>query len=157
MMRVALPLLLAATQLGCASWRGLPPRIADCPGELVSTEALGDDFVARERYRVTRADESLRVDLVIQKRGDQLVLLGFDPLGAKLFQIVQRGTSTEVEAMPRAVVGVPPLNVLRDVHRARFGAATDARVSACAAVVLIENPRCATESTLERVSEQALP
>ena len=85
------------------------------------TEALGADFVARERLRVTHAGETTGLDLVVQKRGDELVLVGFDPLGAKLFSLVQRGDRVEVEAMPRAVVRVPPINALRDVHRTLLG------------------------------------
>jgi hypothetical protein len=155
--RAALALVCALPLCGCASLWGLPPRIPECPGELVSTQAIAGDFVARERLRVSRGEQTVQLDLIVQKRGDELVLVGFDPLGAKLFTVVQSGTAAEVEAMPRAVVAVPPLNALRDVHRARFAAATDAQVETHGDETRIDNARCGTRSVLTRVSERSLP
>ncbi len=155
MTRLLLALLLVLP--GCASWRGLPTRMPACDGPLVASDAVGPDFVARERYRVTRAGETLRLDLAVQKHQGVLMVVGFDPLGPKLFQVVQRDREVSVEAMPRAVVGVPPRNVLHDLHRARFGASDDAEVTHENGVATVRNARCESESRLERISWQALP
>ena len=157
-MRSAVLCGLALAQLsGCASLPGVPPRLPDCPGELVDTAEMGGDFLSRERMRVTRDDRTHQLDLVLQKRGEQLVLVGLDPLGVELFSVVQHGDTTRIERLPRAVVAVPPLNALRDVHRAHFAAPTSARVEQDGAVTRIENLECGTETRITRLSERALP
>ncbi len=155
-MRRSLAPMLALPIAGCAMLAGLPPRIPACAGALVPTQQLGSDFVARERFSLTHADRSVHLDLVLQKRDNVLVLIGFDPLGAKLFTVVQRGSETEVDAAPAAILAVPPLNVLRDVHRARFNAPTDAEVTTSAGETRIRNPCCQSETRLSRVSEKGL-
>jgi hypothetical protein len=94
--------------------------IRECPGPLVPTQELGADFLARERIEIETEGHSVRLDIAIQKRGDELAVVGFDPVGPKLFQVVQRGTQLEVEALPGRVLKVSPENVVRDVHRVRF-------------------------------------
>jgi hypothetical protein len=109
-----------AAAIGCAHAPGLPRAVPECPGDTVSTEAIAGDFLVRERVLVTRGDRVFALHLVAQKRGDELLLLGLDPFGAKLFTLRQRGLETSVEALPAPLLEVPPLNVLRDLHRARF-------------------------------------
>jgi len=112
-------LLLVGLATACAHLPG-GRAIRDCPGPLAQTQTLGDDFLARERIEIESGDRSVRLDLAIQKRAGELAIVGFDPVGPKLFQVVQRGTELEVEALPGRVLAVPPENVLRDVHRVRF-------------------------------------
>jgi hypothetical protein len=81
---------------------------------------MGSDLLLRQRVRVEGAGVDLRLHLVVEKRGGALAVLGFDPIGAKLFSVVQSGVQTQVEALPAAVLAVPPLNLLRDLHRVRF-------------------------------------
>lgn len=157
MMRRALGLSAVLALTGCATLFGFPPVVPDCEGVLVPTEQLGPDFTAREKFTLVRGEQTLHFDLVLQKRDAELVLIGFDPLGAKLFSVIQRGSETEVDAAPRPVLSVPPLNVLRDVHRARFEAPTDAEVTSEGAQTRIRNERCESETTLLRVSERRLP
>jgi hypothetical protein len=114
-----LALLAAAT--GCRHLAGMRGReVPDCPGALVSTAAIPGDFLLRERVRVTANGSSWSLQLITQKRADELVMIGFDPLGVKLFTLTQRGTATTVDALPAPVLEVPPLNLLRDLHRIRF-------------------------------------
>jgi hypothetical protein len=94
--------------------------VRECPGPLAPTQVMGADFLARERIEIETGEHSVRLDVAIQKRDDELVIVGFDPLGPKLFQVVQRGTELEVEALPGQVLKVSPENVVRDVHRVRF-------------------------------------
>jgi hypothetical protein len=121
-------LLLAPALLGaaCAQWPGRGRSVPDCPGELASTEAIAGDFLVRQRLLVSRGDQVVALQLVAQKRGDELLLLGLHPFGAKLFTLRQRGLETSVEAAPAPALEVPPLNVLRDFHRVRFLGVTDA-------------------------------
>lgn len=115
-------LLLASALLGagCLHLPGRARAIPDCPGEWVSTQAIAGDFLLRQRLIVTRGDGVFALQLVAQKRGDELLLLGLHPFGAKLFTLRQRGLETSVDAVPAPALEVPPLNVLRDLHRARF-------------------------------------
>jgi hypothetical protein len=121
--RLAVALLAASTlATGC---RHLPPplrarAVADCPGPLLATEEIDGDFLVRQRVRVTARDESWSLQLVAQKRGDELTLLGFHPLGAKLFSLQQRGDRTRVDAAPAPLLEIPPRNLLRDFHRERL-------------------------------------
>lgn len=154
---VLLAIALAMAGCGIGHIPSLPHRVPACDGPLVSTDEIGPDFLARETYRVTYAKEGLRVDLVVQKHDGALTVVGFHPTGAKLFQIVQRGTEVSVRAMPEVVTGVPPENVLHDLHRARFGASDDAELEGGDTVVMITNARCGTRSWLKQISWQALP
>lgn len=115
-------LLLASALLGtgCLNLPGRARAVPDCPGEWVSTRAIAGDFLLRQSLVVTRGDRVFALHLVAQKRGDELLLLGLHPFGARLFTLRQLGLETSVDAAPASVLDVPPLNVLRDLHRARF-------------------------------------
>lgn len=113
-------LLLALVSSAC---RHLPARaraIPDCPGQWVGTEAIAGDFVLRQRVRIEAAGRVVSLQLVVQKRGGELVLVGLHPFGAKLFTVRQRGLEVRVDAAPPPVLEVAPLNLLRDLHRERF-------------------------------------
>jgi hypothetical protein len=60
-----------------------------------------------------------RLELVAQKRGDVLLLVGLDAFGAKSFVVTQRGSDVSVER-PRGRLPLPPVDLLRDFHRARW-------------------------------------
>ena len=97
----------------------LAPKLADCPGTLVPTQELEGDWVIQERARIfaPRVDEAY--ELVLQKRGPSLVLVGLTAYGAKAFAVTQIGVRTFPESfLPSPPV--PPENVLRDLHRAHF-------------------------------------
>jgi hypothetical protein len=150
----ALRAWLLATALlgaGCQHLPGRPRAVPECPGEPVSTEALGDDFLVRQRLVVAHGDRVFALDLVAQKRGDELLLLGFHPLGAQLFTLRQRGLETSIDAAPAPALEVPPVNALRDFLRARaLDHETGSRVT-------IERDECGYRAELTTLSEQALP
>jgi len=109
-----------ALTAACSGMPFAPRAIPDCPAEIRSTEDIPGDFAMRERVTVWAEDLDFPFELVVQKRGRELVLVGLSPLGAKLFSVVQVGIETDVVALPAAVLPIPPLNVLRDLHRFRF-------------------------------------
>jgi hypothetical protein len=112
--------LLALAACAC-SWQSISPHaISNCPGNLRSTDEIDGDFVLRLRVRVVAVKVDFPFQLVVQKKDRELVLIGLSPLGAKLFTAVQTGLDTRVDALPGAVLPIPPLNVLRDLHRFRF-------------------------------------
>ncbi len=114
---VGLLLLLLA---GCAHFPDRGRAVPACPGQLVSTAEISGEFLLRQRVKVDARDRRILLRLITQKRGEELLLLGFDPLGAKLFTLRQLGSEVEVDALPAAVLEVEPITLLRDLHRMRF-------------------------------------
>jgi len=135
--RRALAAACACVGLACASLP-LPtppalsplPHLADCPGPLRPTQELEGDWVIHERIRVIgpKVDDSFQ--LVLQKTGPKLVLVGLTPFGAKAFSVTQIGVETWPESYLGAALAVPPENVLRDVHRAHFLVPADPELEA---------------------------
>ena len=117
--------LLGCASLGLGLARSLPDERSECPGALVPTQQIEGEFRWRQRVRVQAEDLDWRLTLVVQKRGDTLILVGLDAFGAKEFVLTQNGSDVVVER-PRGRLPLPPINLLRDLHRARFsrGAAT---------------------------------
>ena len=112
------PALLVVLLCGCAS---LSPRpIADCPGPLASFDEIPPGTRLRERVRVEAGEHVQSFTLVLERQDDRAVVVAHDAIGAKLFSVVDREGDTDVEAMPAPVLLIPPLNVVRDLHRARF-------------------------------------
>src|SRR5215472_15058889 len=107
-------------RLGLAFYRALPDRGRECPGPLVPTQEMGGDFFLEQNVRVQGEGVDWALTLVSQKRGPTLVLVGLDPFGAKLFTLTQQGKEVKVER-PGGPLPLPPVNLLRDLHRTRFG------------------------------------
>ncbi|HXV36146.1 MAG TPA: hypothetical protein VEC18_03290 [Myxococcota bacterium] len=147
--------LLAAWGAACSALPLAPRAIPDCPGEIRSSDEIEGDFRFRERAVVTAPDVSFPFELVVQKRGRELVLVGISPVGAKLFSAVQIGVETRVDALPAALLPIAPLNVLRDLHRLRL-----ARSSAPLAErerIVFDNARCGYSIALEPLDAHARP
>jgi hypothetical protein len=161
-MGAALALALpGCATLGLALSRALPDRGHECPGPLVPTEEMHAEFLLEQDVRVQGDGLDWALTLVSQKRGPTLVLVGLDPFGAKLFTLTQRGTEISVER-PGGRLPLPPVNLLRDLHRARFGrpgAPLEPGVtieSLGPGSVRIQHAECGYETTLVTLKEQAL-
>jgi hypothetical protein len=96
------------------------PAIPACPGALRPTGEIPGDLRLRLHMRLQARDLDTSLELAVEKRGDELVVVGLDPFGVKNFSIVQRGVAVKVDALPPAVLPTAPENVLRDLHRVRF-------------------------------------
>lgn len=105
---------------GCAALPLPHYAVASCPGPLRPTDEIEGDFLLRQRLRVVTPSRELALDLAVEKRGDLLVLLGFDAFGGKVLRLTQQGVETHDASLPPPALEIPPLNVLRDLHRARF-------------------------------------
>ena len=148
--RALLPLIAALTA-GCAGlW--LPARLPDCSGPLPDAAALPrGDFALREELRVTGPGVELALELAAERRGDRLVLVGFDPLGARLFHVVQQGEESEAESRLGRALPIAPLDVLLDLHAARLASgAGDTPVE-------VQRPGCAHRSHFVQLDRQPLP
>ena len=144
--------LSAALLLGCTMLQvARSPRIADCPGPLLATTDIpGGDFRLRERVRIAGGRVDLGLELLAERRADRLVVIGFNEFGARVFSAVQRGVAVETEAKLGRALAVPPENVLRDLHEARFlHPESGDRVE-------VRRPGCGYTTTFVRVERRAL-
>jgi len=116
--RCALFAMLALPACQHAAGRGA--RIAECPGELLSTQEIEADFRSEMRVHFRAESEDVALRVVAEKLGTSLVVIGLSPLGAKLFTVVQTNRDVAIDALPGRVVRVPPIDVLRELHRMRF-------------------------------------
>jgi hypothetical protein len=158
--------LVLAAFAGCRHLpgaRGVPA----CPGPLVDVADLGDDFRWRARARVRGGGEDFEFEVVAEKRGDALYLVGLHALGATLFRVSQKDGDVSVDALPGAVLPVPPENVLRDLQRIRAGSLPGDRGVAVVREaapaggsegrVTIRDTRCGVVSEYTPLSEDVAP
>ena len=121
-LRRAAALLAAASVAAACSTFGLYalPRLPDCPGPIPSTDALpAGDRVWRDRVRYRGGEVDAGFSLVAQKRGAELVLVGLNAFGARVFSVSQERERIEADARLGRALEVPPETVLRDWHAAR--------------------------------------
>ncbi|MCG8591435.1 MAG: DUF3261 domain-containing protein [Proteobacteria bacterium] len=111
---LALALFLAAS-CGCQTW--LSPR-PPCPGPLAPVAALAEGEGRRFRVRFGAETPGVRLDAVLRRQGDELVLAAFTPFGTRAFAVVQRGGQVETQAGISRHLGVAPVWLLDAVHRA---------------------------------------
>jgi len=153
--------LLGCASLGLDLARGLPDQRRECPGALVATQQIEGEFLLRQRVRVQGEGLDWRLALVVQKRGDTLILIGLDAFGAKEFVLTQTGSDVVVER-PRGRLPLPPINLLRDLHRVRFSpvaAAPEPEVTLLRSddgAVTIEHARCGYTATWVAFEETPL-
>ncbi len=106
---------------GCQSlWLLRQHTLPECPGKLVSSAEMGTAFRARYHVHVHEAEVDERFTLIAEHRGDSLVVVALNRFGAELFALRQQREEVEQVGIPLPGFRVPPLNVLRDLHRIRF-------------------------------------
>jgi len=144
--------LMGCASLGLGLARALPDGGRECPGALVPTQQIEGEFLLRQHVRVQGENLDWRLALVAQKRGDTLILIALDAFGAKEFVLTQHGSDVVVER-PRGRLPFPPINLLRDLHRARFSpgaAASEPDVTLLRSedgAVTIQHARCGYTAT----------
>jgi hypothetical protein len=74
----------------------------------------------RQKIVATYGDRSSSFDAVLQKRGDELTLLGLTPFGSRAFVLRQRGTEVSFESFVPQTLPFPPRYILIDVERVFF-------------------------------------
>ena len=118
--------LAAALSGGCAQVGGAAAGEAEAgpagfdAGRLGDLGAIPGDFLARQRLSGAMGGRSLAGDVVVQKRGETLTIVGLTPFGTQAFAVIQRGAAVEVVAGPGGAPPFPPELMLADVHRALF-------------------------------------
>lgn len=108
------PLVLLACQ-------GTPRRVlrdADYPGELLPPAALGTDLLWQQRVTASWGESDERgFDAAVQKQGDELLVVGFSPLGQAGFVLKLRDGLVAFENKTDMELPFPPRYVLLDVQR----------------------------------------
>ncbi len=87
---------------------------------LVPVAEIPVDFLARQRLSGRMGEHDLHSEVILQKQGDVLTLLGLTPFGTKAFSLVQRGVDTEFTSFMEVELPFPPELMLADIHRTLF-------------------------------------
>jgi hypothetical protein len=119
MRQTALGLAAGILFVGCASRsaQAPPPPYTgplDFPDEGVA------DFFDRQRIVATYEGHSFAFDAVLQKRGNELTLLGLTPFGSRAFVVTQKGAAVSFQTYVGTSLPFPPQYMLIDVHRVFF-------------------------------------
>jgi hypothetical protein len=78
------------------------------------------DFLVDQHVVVTKGDRRAEFDGVLQKRGDELIVVAFGPMKVRAFVLKQDAGGIHFEQAMGPPMPFPPRNILVDVHRAFF-------------------------------------
>lgn len=111
--------------LGCASSRRSSPDGAsherrEYRGPLVDPREIAGDFMWQQRVSARHSERRGAFDAVLQKRGDELLVLGLTPMNTRGFSLLQKGTTIEYKQFVPFELPFSPSSVLYDIHRAFF-------------------------------------
>ena len=118
-MRVA---MLSLVLIGCAPRPTQPPDPAKMQHLLVPAQALSGrrDFLARQSLRGRQGEREIHGEVVVQKRGATLTLIGMTAFGSKAFVIQQDASGVRSQEFLPGSLPFPAEFMLLDVHRALF-------------------------------------
>ncbi len=100
----------------------VPDRAAaelEARAALMPVPATAPNFMARQKLIGRYGEREFRAEVIIQKQGEKLVLIGLSPFGTKGFVLEQTGVEVEYTShMPEGrELPFPPVFMLVDVHR----------------------------------------
>lgn len=120
LLALAAPLaLLALLALGACGGTSTPPD-GEGPGYPTRIEApsfYAGEWVIEQEVSIRHAEGENSFHAVLQKRGDQLVMMGLGPAGGRAFLLTQEGTEFTWETFLPIELPFPPEFMLYDVHR----------------------------------------
>ena len=90
---------------------------AGYPGELIPTEEMGADFMARQRLSGSFESRKFEFEAVLQLHEGTLTVLGLTPFGTKAFVLEQTGTEVEFTPLIERELPFPPRYMLQDIQR----------------------------------------
>ena len=136
---------VAPMMLACAL--GLPPQMSRCDSGGLASPLPREDFVGRYSYRATASGASSTLELVAEKHGSRLAVVGFNEFGVKAFSVTRLAGVTTVERHLGPLLRVPPENVVDDLFGAEF-----LEGKPVGSVVVVEHPSCGYQSRVELLS-----
>jgi hypothetical protein len=116
-------LLLQAVVVACSTAPRGPPRFdeGDYPGLLRPPDVLAVDVLWQQRVTATWKPDGRRgFDAALQKRGEELTLIGLSPMGTPGFVVVLRGQAISLRNETDRELPFPPRFMLLDVQRVSF-------------------------------------
>lgn len=123
-MRAAKGVLLSLMLVGCTPRASQAPDPSQMryPGVLVSGPALAQrgDFMARQSLLGRQGEREIHGEVVVQKQGEALTLIGMTPFGSKAFVIQQDAAGVRSQEVLPGALPFPAEFMLLDVHRALF-------------------------------------
>lgn len=108
--------------VGCAGRSSQTPAAPPYSGPLDFPSDRAEDFFDRQRIVASYGSQSFGFDAVLQKRGDELTLLGLTPFGTRAFVVTQKGADVSFQTFVGTALPFPPRYMLIDVHRVFFQA-----------------------------------
>ena len=98
------------------------PKEADWPtaGILLAPATRPGDFLDRQRIVATYKGHTASFDAVVQKKGNELTLVGLTPFGSRAFVLRQVGGEASFESFVPQTLPFPPNYILVDVERVFF-------------------------------------
>ncbi len=122
MRHLALPLLITAQLMACASQRpAMAPLPEDgYPGTLMLPAELGADFMMRQSLEAKYEEREVGFSAVLQKTGDKLLMLGLTPFGTRAFKLEQIGEEITFDKYVPNEMPFPPKFMLLDLQRTLF-------------------------------------
>jgi hypothetical protein len=123
---LALPLCVGLAACGHPDRRSViaASAPAEYPGALPDPGTLAPDFMVRQTLTIrTQRDGkplTFELDAVLQKAGDELLIIGFGPMSTKAFTLTQKGDRIEFVQLVGPELPFSPRNIVLDVHRVYF-------------------------------------
>jgi len=112
------PLLGVAVACAAPSPRS-PPATCDYPTQLSSPSSWPRDFLWRQHLVAAYRGQTHAFDAVLQKRGDELLLIGLTPFGTKAFVMQQAALEVRLTSSSVPIeLPFPPRYVFNDISRA---------------------------------------
>ena len=136
---------VASVMLACAF--GLPPQLGRCDSGGLESPLPLDDFVGRYSYRATAPGASSTLELVAEKHGARLAVVGFNEFGVKAFSVTRLAGVTTVERHLGPLLRIPPENVVDDLFEAQFLEGLPV-----GSVVVVEHPSCRYQARVKLLS-----
>ena len=114
--------MLSLVLLGCAPRPTQPPDPAQMQHLLVPAQELAgrQDFLARQSLRGRQGEREIHGEVVVQKQGATLTLIGMTAFGSKAFVIQQDASGVKSQEFLPGSLPFPAEFMLLDVHRALF-------------------------------------
>jgi hypothetical protein len=96
------------------------PELPPYTGPLVEPVRIPRDFVWRQRVHAFHGERDGAFDSVVQKDGEELLVVGLTPFGTRGFSLRQEGKHFTFEKYVPFELPFSPEAVLIDIHRAFF-------------------------------------
>ncbi len=117
---------LLSAPLGCASnekttsQKAPHTKLPNYRGPRVAPNEISSDFMWQQRITARHAQSTTSFDAIVQKRKNQLLIVGLTPFNSRAFLIEQNGLQFKFEKFVPFDLPFAPEAILIDIHRCFF-------------------------------------